>query len=130
MAGKRFTTEQWRAWFEEFERSDLTVDRFCKAKGTTTNTFYLWRRKLGLGSVRKPSKKRAKKHFEKQFNASPSSTSTTASTSSGFVSVTTVDSVENCVEFELTCGTKARVANDGQSLRPILEVLFRLGADS
>lgn len=46
MSSKRFTAEQWRVWFEEFERAGVTVRKFCDSKRTTNNTFYKWRRRL------------------------------------------------------------------------------------
>ena len=46
MSRKRFTIDQWRVWFEEFDRGGLTVQQFCDSKGTTPNTFYNWRRRL------------------------------------------------------------------------------------
>lgn len=54
MSRKRFTGDQWRTWFEEFDQSGLTVAKFCQLKGTTANTFYNWRRRLRdeWGSVR------------------------------------------------------------------------------
>lgn len=40
-AKRRFSAEHKEAWLEEFDRSGLTVERFCKSKGTTARTFYL-----------------------------------------------------------------------------------------
>ena len=47
MRRQRFTADQWTAWFEEFEKGDLTIAEFCRLKGVCTNSFYQWRRKLG-----------------------------------------------------------------------------------
>ena len=46
MTKKRFSADQWREWFLEFEQCGLTVQQFCDSKETTANTFYKWRRKL------------------------------------------------------------------------------------
>ena len=105
MSRKRFSAEQWRAWFGEFEQRDLTVQQFCDAKGTTANTFYSWRRRLR--------------------EASDSANRQPTSDAAPFVSVKFATSQ---VEFELAGGVIARVANDRQSLRPLVEVLQELGA--
>jgi hypothetical protein len=52
MSSQRYSADHWRSWFEEFDRIGLTVEHFCRLKGSTANTFYLWRKKLGLASVR------------------------------------------------------------------------------
>jgi len=101
MSRKRFTVDQWRAWFDEFEGCDLTVQQFCDSKGTTPNTFYNWRRRLREESVAENSGRNS------------------------FVSVKLASSP---VEIELGEGVMARVSNDHHSLRPILEVLRELKA--
>ena len=111
MAGRRHAAEHWQAWFEEFEQSGLTVEQFCRSVGTSPNTFYLWRKKLGLGSVRSKSASRRLSSL----------------TSLGLVPVTPIASpLENHVEIELPGRAKVRVENDRASLRPILQVLFEL----
>lgn len=102
MSRKRFSSDQWRIWLEEFEQSDLTVQQFCESKGTTANTFYNWRRKL-RGVVQ----------------SSPES-----QTDSPFVFVK-LPSAQ--VEFEFHGGVIVRVANAHESLRPLVKVLCDLG---
>lgn len=106
MSRQRFTAEQWRAWLGEFEQSELTVQQFCDSKGTTANTFYNWRRRLR----------------ESSDSVSPDRSSSSAAS---FVSVKLATSQ---VEFELVGGVIARVANDRESLRPLVELLQELGA--
>ena len=99
MGRKRFTAEQWQAWFEEFEQSGLTVQQFCKAKGTTANTFYNWRRRLSSGN------------------------------GATFVSVLPVAAAAaEPIEVDLPCGATIRVPSSRHSLQPLLEVLLELGA--
>lgn len=97
MSRKRFTAEQWRVWFEEFERAGLTVRQFCDSKETTTNTFYVWRRRLR--------------------------TETPARVSSDSPAFVSVQFAPSQLEIDLGDGVVVRVPNDCQSLRPILEVL-------
>jgi transposase-like protein len=105
MSGKRFSADQWRGWFAEFEQSGLTVRQFCERKGTTANTFYNWQRRLrdDPGSLVVPRKSDEALFVPVKLAASP-------------------------VEFELSGGVIARVANDRQSLRPLVELLQELGA--
>lgn len=103
MSSKRFSGEQWRAWFKEFNESELTVQQFCESKGTTANTFYNWRRKL-----------RAEAQSLQESQAD-----------SAFVSVK-LPSVQ--VEFEFHGGVVVRVANDHESLEPLVKVLCDLGS--
>lgn len=109
MQRRRFSADQWRAWFLEFETSDLTVQQFCDLKGTTANTFYNWRRRL-----------RAMSDAETDASGSEN-----VSATSSFVSVQLSMSQ---VEFEFVPGVIARVANDAVSLRPIVEVLLEHGS--
>ena len=101
MSLKRFTVEQWRVWFEEFEGGSLTVQQFCDSKGTTPNTFYNWRRRL----QEEPAVENSRR--------------------TSFVSVKLASTQ---VEIELGEGIVAKLPNDHQSLRPILEVLRELKA--
>ena len=103
MSRKRFSGEQWRCWFEEFAESHLTVQQFCDSKGTTANTFYNWRRKLRAEA---PS-------FSECHADTP------------FVSVNLPSSQ---VEFEFHAGVVVRVANNQESLQPLVQVLCELGS--
>ena len=42
---------EWSERLEQFQRSDLTVARFCEAEGVSQATFYVWRKKLANRSV-------------------------------------------------------------------------------
>ncbi|MEO1526320.1 MAG: transposase [Planctomycetota bacterium] len=46
MRRQRFSAEQWAAWLEEFENSDLSVTEFCELHDIGTGSFYQWRSKL------------------------------------------------------------------------------------
>ena len=46
MQRQRYSAEQWAAWFEEFDSGDLTIAEFCRLKGVSVNSYYVWRRKL------------------------------------------------------------------------------------
>ena len=121
MSRKRYTAEHWRVWFDEFGACGLTVERFCKAKNTTANTFYLWRKKLGLGSVR----------LSKTKNGSSAAEATGKTVHRRFVTASPiVDTRAGEVEIELLSTIKIRVRNDRDSLRPVLQVLFELGPQS
>ncbi len=38
----------WRERFERFEDGGMTIAEFCVAEGTSTASFYAWRRKLAM----------------------------------------------------------------------------------
>ena len=46
MQRQRFSAEQWAAWFEEFDGGNFTIADFCRLKGVSVNSYYVWRRKL------------------------------------------------------------------------------------
>ncbi|MEM8665867.1 MAG: transposase [Planctomycetota bacterium] len=46
MQRQRYSAEQWAAWFEECDASGLTIAEFCRVKGVSVNSYYVWRRKL------------------------------------------------------------------------------------
>jgi len=106
---KRFSEHQWREWFEEFERSDLTVGRFCESTGVCVQTYYRWRRKLNR-STSEGSNRR------KMIVAN-----------APFVSISCPSPV---VEFEFPGRTIARVPNDAESIRPLVWVLLDEGAQT
>lgn len=112
MSRKRFSSEQWRAWFEEFEANDLTVQQFCDLKGTTANTFYNWRRRLREALAADST------CLSGMPSERPCPTNTT------FVSVSLAGSR---IEFEFVGGVIARVENDCESLRPLVQVLQGAG---
>ena len=99
---KRYDAAQWRAWYVEFEQSDLTVARFCDSIGVSVQSYYKWRKRL------------------KSLDSLSGQTNLSAS----FVPVVVQSSI---VEIELPGGAIARVPNDAASLRPILSVLLSRG---
>ena len=48
---RRFSAQQWRDWFDEFQQGDVSVKEFCKRKGVCQNSFYQWRKKLGVDAT-------------------------------------------------------------------------------
>ena len=46
---------RWRWRLERFERSPLSIARFCEAEGVSEASFYQWRRKLTAGSAKEPT---------------------------------------------------------------------------
>ena len=96
----RYSSDQWRTWFVEFERSDQTVGQFCQSIGVSPGTYYRWRQRLGVAE-------------------------TAGSQQVDFVSVSLPSSP---VEIELPCGAVARVSVDIGSLRSVFGVLLELGA--
>ena len=105
----RYTEQQWRDWFDEFERSGLTVAKFCESIGVCVVTFYRWRRKLD-GAV-----------------AGRSSQGKLIVAGGPFVSVSCPSPV---IEFEFPGRAIARVPNDAESLRPLVQVLIAEGVSS
>ena len=89
----RHSAQQWATWFDEFDSSNMTVSDFCRLKGVSDKSFYVWRRKL------------------KEPNASDPS----------FVAVEVTGAKE--VQIDLPGGAVLRVANQAESLRPVLEAL-------
>jgi hypothetical protein len=106
---KRYTEQQWRDWFDEFERSGLTVGEFCESVGVCVQTYYRWRRRLNQsvpeGLVRRKL--------------------TVAN--APFVSVSCPSPF---VEFEFPGRAIARVTNDAESIRPLVRVLIDEGAST
>jgi hypothetical protein len=52
--GRKADNTKWHVWRDRlarFESSGRTVLDFCTAEGTSTASFYLWRKKLGGRSV-------------------------------------------------------------------------------
>ncbi len=97
---QRFTAEQWANWFEEFDRSDLSIKAFCQRLGVSENTFYQWRKKIN----------RPADH----------------SSTDPFVPIAVVAGDD--VKIEMPCGATIRVPNDPASLRPVLETLLAIRA--
>lgn len=64
--GRSVDGRKWAAWrrrLERFERSHVSVARFCRAEGVSTASFYQWRRKItastadAAGAVSSPDEK-------------------------------------------------------------------------
>ena len=96
-----YSASQWRTWIESCGQSDLTVVKFCESIGVSVNTYYRWRQRL---------------QNESDAGFAPAAE---------FVSVTLPSGQ---VEIELPGGSTARVANDTNSLRPLVSLLLELGA--
>ena len=58
----------WRERFERFEDGGMTIAEFCVAEGTSTASFYAWRRKLATQrqTTRDRSPQRKKKRQTKR----------------------------------------------------------------
>ena len=101
MKRNRHSREQWAEWLEEQPGSGLSVEAFCRSKQVSTNSFYLWRRKL---TQEKSS----------VGNRHP------------FVGLALVET-ETTFEIELPGGAKIQVPGDEVSLRRILSIVWELG---
>ncbi len=109
--GQRYTAVQWRNWLAEFERSNLTVAKFCESVGASVASFYKWRHRL------KAERCDATEliGIERHRRLSPGN----------FVPlVVRADELE----IKLPGGAQVRIANDTDSLRPVLELLFEIGS--
>jgi len=102
----RYPEQQWREWFDEFERSSVTVASFCDSIGVCIQTFYRWRRKLNSTAGTKPDQ-------------------ACIVSTRPFISVSYPIPT---IEFELPGKVVARVANDVESIRPLVQVLVEAGA--
>lgn len=96
---RSFSAPQWSAWFDEFSRSGLTVSEFCRNKGVSQNSFYVWKRKLAP-------------NLDGESNAND------------FVPVAIAK--DDRVEIEIPGGAILRVKNDPLSLEPVLAALQSL----
>ena len=101
MKRKRHSREQWSEWLAEQPSSGLSVEAFCLSKQVSTNSFYLWRRKL----MRENS---------------------STGNSNRFVGLTVLGA-EPSVEIELPGGVKIQVPSDEVSLRRVLSIVWELG---
>lgn len=96
MQRRRYSADQWAAWFEEFDAGDFTIAEFCGLKGIAVSSYYLWRRKLQA----------------------------VKSTDPAFVSVEVVST--EMVQIDFPAGATLRVPNHAEALRPALEVLVAI----
>jgi hypothetical protein len=54
----------WSARLERFQRSDLTVARFCETEGVSQAAFYAWRKKIANRSESRRKQKDARPRFQ------------------------------------------------------------------
>ena len=100
MQRQRYSREQWHSWLEEQPASGLSIAAFCRDKGISQNSFYVWRRK---------------------FAADMSNGHLTAE----FVPVAVVDSSE--IMIDLPGGATVRFVPHESTTRQILSIWFELG---
>ena len=46
--------ELWRSRLNRFQSSGLSVTRFCQDEGVSVPSFYQWRKRLGISTVKTP----------------------------------------------------------------------------
>ena len=102
MQRRRYSRDQWRAWLFEQAGSDVSVVEFCRRKGVSAKTFYLWQRKL----ADEPAGQETVDH--------------------PLVPVSLVGGAQ--VEIDLPCGATIRLPSDESAARLILSVLMELGS--
>ena len=61
----------WSERLERFQRSDLTVARFCEAEGVSQAAFYAWRKRLANRSESSGNPKVARPKFQSVEVATP-----------------------------------------------------------
>ncbi len=96
-------------WFDEFERSGLTVTEFCQSIPVCAQTFYRWRNKLGRN---------------------PGLTEVSSAESTEMPTFVSVHCPASTVEFKFPGNVVAKVPSDQGALRAIVEVLVDIGASS
>ena len=101
MKRKRYSREQWLEWLGEQPGSGLSVEAFCRSKQVSTNSFYLWRRKLA-------------RENSAVDNPNP------------FVGLAVVGTGAR-VEIELPGGVRIEVPDDEVSLLRVLSIVWELG---
>ena len=106
----RYTESEWKVWLEEYRQSGLSVKEFSELIEVSVATFYNWQRKLrqsadaGVTSIATPV------HFVEAFL--PPSV------------------VNDHIEIRLPAGASISVPNEVSSLKPILQTLAEIGANS
>lgn len=99
MQRQRYSREQWLGWLEEQPGSGLSIAAFCRDKGISQNSFYIWRRKLASeGSNGQPTAE--------------------------FIPVAVVASSE--IMIDLPCGAVVRFSPHESTTRQVFSVLFEL----
>ncbi len=102
MQRRRYSREQWEAWFSEHRESGLTITEFWQRQDIPQKSFYLWRKKL--------SKEVAE---EQAFPFVPVSVAPTTS-----------------IEIDLPCGATVRVPTESSAVHCVLSTLLAIGTDS
>jgi transposase-like protein len=100
MNRRRHSRDRWHAWVREQRESGLNISSFCRDKGISQNSFYVWRRKL---SVSLANDCRAKQ----------------------FVSLAVVTGSE--IKIELPCGARILLPPDESAIKRVLSILLELG---
>lgn len=110
----RYRVDEWAVWLDEYRQSGLSVKEFCELIEVSVGTFYNWQRKL-------------KAQTEIRFDdAEP----TGAPIETPFSEVFLPNTLESTVEIRLPAGASVTLPNDVDSLRPMLQVLVQIGAES
>ena len=115
----RYTRAEWQVWLEEYRQSGLSVKQFCELIEVSVATFYNWQRKL-------------KQPASAAGDAPPAGVSETAlAPSVNFVEAfVPLAAVSEHVEIRLPAGATISLANEASSLKPILQVLTEIEAES
>jgi transposase-like protein len=116
---RRYSAEEWRAWFQEQPQSGLTVADFCDEIGVSPNSFYLWRRKL---SAMPQSRSRSVPSRSRSVSCS---TESPAADTPTFLPLQVV--ATGNVEIELPCGAVIRIPPESGALPQILAALLQAG---
>ena len=107
MQRRRYSREQWLAWLQEQPGSGLSIAKFCRTKGVSENSFYVWRRKLG----------------DHQSVADRGA----GQAIDPFIPLTVVENEP--VQIRLPCGATVQVGSDASSLRLVLRILLEWSQD-
>jgi transposase-like protein len=99
MQRQRYSREQWRSWLEEQPATGLSITAFCRDRGISQNSFYVWRRKLA----------------HELTNGQPAAE---------FVPVAVIGNSE--IMVELPCGATVRFAPHESTTRQVLSILNEL----
>jgi transposase-like protein len=115
----RYTRTEWQVWLEEYRQSDLSVKQFCELIEVSVATFYNWQRKL-------------KQSAFAATDAQPTVVSETAlAPSFNFVEALVPRALaSDHVEIRLPAGASISLPNEVSSLKPILQTLAEIGANS
>ena len=99
----------WQKTIENWQNSDMSVRKFCKAEGLTESSFYNWRKKLTVG----------KSQINKELlKIQPE-----------FIKVAPPDSEHAPIELELSSGSILRInpGSDTKTLSSVLSILHEVG---